>query len=281
MQYGAQGIDTIVWDEMYYLYQPNGKTFPEFSLDPEAIRLSADKKTLYYSSEGDRKRKIKPFLYEMTLDGKFVRELFLPENFKFEENKGMIHNGALESISLTTTNPDHIWIINEEPLLEDGPRADIYPTKSPLRMSLLDIKNNKLLNQYVHHLGTIAAPPLKEFDFKVNTVPEILTTDANEFLVLERAYVQDVGNFINVFLCEINDATDVKEASSLVEHDYKPMSRKLWIDFSKYPTKPDNIEGITWGKTLPNGNRTLIFVSDNNFNDTQITQFWLFEVMKK
>jgi len=280
MEYGSKGIDTIVWEEMHYILREDGSTFPESSIDPEAIRLSSTKNTLYYCSEGDRKRGVKPFLYEMTLDGKFIRKMALPHNFIFEENIGMIHNGALESISLST-NPDHLWIINEEPLLEDGPRADVYPTKSPLRLSLLNHKTGKLLYQFVYTLGTIAAPPIKEFDFKVNTVPEILALSDDEFLILERAYVQDIGNFINLFVCEIGEATDVKNIHSLVEYDYKPISRRLWIDFSKYGIKPDNIEGITWGKTLPNGNRTLIFVSDNNFNDSQINQFWLFEVVKK
>ncbi len=40
----------------------------------------------------------------------------------------------------------------------------------------------------------------------------------------------------------------------------------------------DNIEGITFGPTLPNGHRTLIFVADNNFSPLQKTQLLLFEV---
>jgi hypothetical protein len=40
----------------------------------------------------------------------------------------------------------------------------------------------------------------------------------------------------------------------------------------------DNIEGVTFGPDLPNGHKTLIFVSDNNFSKEQKTQFLLFEV---
>jgi hypothetical protein len=39
----------------------------------------------------------------------------------------------------------------------------------------------------------------------------------------------------------------------------------------------DNIEGITFGPTV-NGKRTLILVSDNNFNPAQFTQFVAFTV---
>lgn len=40
----------------------------------------------------------------------------------------------------------------------------------------------------------------------------------------------------------------------------------------------DNIEGVCWGPKLPNGKRSLIFVSDNNFSPLQQTQLLLFEV---
>jgi hypothetical protein len=36
---------------------------------------------------------------------------------------------------------------------------------------------------------------------------------------------------------------------------------------------------MCWGPTLPNGNRTLLFVSDDNFNPRQITQFLAFEFL--
>ena len=44
---------------------------------------------------------------------------------------------------------------------------------------------------------------------------------------------------------------------------------RLWLD---------NIEAISFGPTLPNGNRTLVLLSDNNFQNSQQTQFLAFEV---
>ena len=44
--------------------------------------------------------------------------------------------------------------------------------------------------------------------------------------------------------------------------------------------KLDNTEGMTFGPRLPNGNRTLVFVSDDNFRKSQITQFLAFEVIE-
>ena len=42
----------------------------------------------------------------------------------------------------------------------------------------------------------------------------------------------------------------------------------------------DNIEGVSCGPRLANGNRSLVFVSDYNFNRSQVTQFLAFEVVR-
>ena len=42
----------------------------------------------------------------------------------------------------------------------------------------------------------------------------------------------------------------------------------------------DNLEGITFGPLLPNGHKTLLFVADNNFSNTEKAQLLLFEVLE-
>ncbi|WP_259337315.1 hypothetical protein [Staphylococcus succinus] len=39
------------------------------------------------------------------------------------------------------------------------------------------------------------------------------------------------------------------------------------------------MEGMTFGKKLPNGNDSLVLVVDNNFNKTQKTELLAFEVI--
>ena len=38
----------------------------------------------------------------------------------------------------------------------------------------------------------------------------------------------------------------------------------------------DNVEGMAFGKKLPDGRRSLVLVSDNNFSPAAFTQFLLF-----
>uniref|UniRef100_UPI003F9FC6AC esterase-like activity of phytase family protein n=1 Tax=Pseudomonas promysalinigenes TaxID=485898 RepID=UPI003F9FC6AC len=74
--------------------------------------------------------------------------------------------------------------------------------------------------------------------------------------------------------------TDVRSFKSLVGASYKPMKRELLLEMpvTYQGVKLDNIEGISWGPRLTNGNRTLVLVADNNFADNQVTQFLAFEV---
>jgi len=39
----------------------------------------------------------------------------------------------------------------------------------------------------------------------------------------------------------------------------------------------ENVEGLTFGKDLENGHKSLILVTDNNFSSTQKIQFILFD----
>ncbi|PTI78758.1 hypothetical protein BU064_06995, partial [Staphylococcus succinus] len=60
----------------------------------------------------------------------------------------------------------------------------------------------------------------------------------------------------------------------------KPLKKELIANLNHHDIKKvDNIEGMTFGKKLPNGNDSLVLVVDNNFNKTQKTELLAFEVM--
>ena len=75
-------------------------------------------------------------------------------------------------------------------------------------------------------------------------------------------------------------ATDISNNSSLkIKPAEKPVSKKLLLNMDDLGIYIDNIEGVTFGPTLPNGHKTLLLVSDNNFLPIEKTQFMLFEVI--
>jgi len=59
----------------------------------------------------------------------------------------------------------------------------------------------------------------------------------------------------------------------------KAVKKKLLLNMDDLKIYTDNIEGVTFGPTLSNGHRSLIFVSDNNFASFQKTQLLLFEIL--
>jgi hypothetical protein len=88
-------------------------------------------------------------------------------------------------------------------------------------------------------------------------VTDILALKRRKLLVTERSY---------------NGKFSIKVFTVRLSH-----KKRLLIDMNKLPITIDNIEGATWGPRLANGHRSLIFLSDNNFEPSEKTQFLLFE----
>ncbi|HUM66399.1 MAG TPA: esterase-like activity of phytase family protein, partial [Chitinophagaceae bacterium] len=82
-------------------------------------------------------------------------------------------------------------------------------------------------------------------------------------------------------LADANEAENIAGNISLEQYpSSKPMKKKLLLDMNKeLEVEVFNVEGITWGPRLSNGNRSLVLVTDNNFNPRERTQFFLFEVI--
>ena len=109
--------------------------------------------------------------------------------------------------------------------------------------------------------------------------------DNHRMLVLERAYMVGLSdkarNSMRLYAIDTRQATDTLNVAALDPGNHTPASKTLLADFAHYPvlTRLDNTEGMCWGPTLPNGHKTLLFVSDDNFNPQQITQFLAFEFL--
>lgn len=286
------GAPKVSFERAVILQQADGKPYPNTETggdvpDPESIRFDASGSALWWSTEGDRKLGLSPFVRKAQLDGEFIAELALPAMFTIDkaQERGPRHNLGCESLSLA---PDHdaLWVGMESALYEDGP---IATTKAGTvsRFSKFD-RAGKLIGQYAYPVDPIQAVPTgKNAD---NGVSEILALDDERLLVLERSGVEGANGvwtvYIRLYQADVAGATNVTEVSALGGADYRPMTKKLLLDLSMLPElgspglpKIDNIEGVGFGPVLPNGHRSLVLVSDNNFNPEQITQFLAFEVV--
>lgn len=264
----------------------NWNTTPTTSADPEDIRFNPKTNTLVWSSEGarvitaDKDVLQDPSLNFMDLNGDFLGDVTLPENLKMQQQeKGPRNNGTLEGITFDK-NYKNIYTNIEEPLFEDGNQANT--SKGGLiRLYQFDVKTKKNTAQYGYQLEPIAREPDPKDAFAVNGVSAIQHYGKNQLLVVERSYSTGTqACTVKVFLCDLKKATNVKNYASLENQKLELASKKLVLNMDDLGIFIDNIEGLTFGPKLANGNPSLIFISDNNFSDKQKTQVLVFELVK-
>lgn len=264
----------------------NWNTTPTTSTDPEDLRYNPKTNTLIWGSEGarvitgDKQVLQNPSLNFMDLKGNFLGNVTLPENLKMQQlENGPRNNGTLEGITFDKKYKN-IYTNIEEPLFEDGDQANTR-NGGFIRIYQFDAKTKKNTAQYGYQLEPIALEPNPKGAFAVNGVSAIQYYGKNQLLVVERSYSTGTqACTVKVFLCDLKKATNVKNYPSLQNQKLELASKKLILNMDDLGIFIDNIEGLTFGPKLVNGNPSIIFVSDNNFSDKQKTQVLVFEVVK-
>lgn len=286
LDYDAAGFNGVTINSQTYMQRPDGTTFPSNArtVDPEGLRV-APNGNLYWSSEGNwnanAASRYQPFVREMTTSGVFVREFATPAMYNYVDNAttGGRNNKLFEA--LTVTPDGTIYTANEDALVQDGPITSIG-NGSVVRLTALNPVSGAAGAQYAYELPPIPVDAVPGAPFGPdNGLPELLAISDTQFIAIERAFAFGVGNTIRLTLAEITaDTTDVSSFASLTGVDYTPMRRTLLLEMpiTYEGITLDNIEGVSWGKTLANGNRTLVLVADNNFSATQSTQFIALEI---
>jgi hypothetical protein len=108
-----------------------------------------------------------------------------------------------------------------------------------------------------------------------------LTRD-RELVVTSEGYANSLvdpgtGKSIKLYDVALPGATNVNGAESLNElRRVRPADKRLLFDLDRLRIPLDNEEGLTFGPRLPDGRRSLVLVSDNNFAASRFTQFLLF-----
>ena len=294
----ALGMDGLGEPELLgvsTLRQANGSAYPSALQggpvpDPEAIRWRAASNTLLWTSEGHASSGTAPWLREARPDGSFVREFALPAMFNFQAGAGPRGNLTLEGLALAPGGQT-AWIAMENALQQDGPMPTVEAPGGPCRFTQIDLASGKALQQIAYVPDAIPRAPVPSTAFADNGVAEILMLDGERMLVLERAYMAgwgtEAGNSLRLYVINTRQASDTLDLPSLQAGGYRPAGKTLLADFSAF-TGPgagprlkrlDNTEGMSWGPVLPNGHRSLVFISDDNFSARQISQWLAFEFL--
>lgn len=287
-----KGIDSVNFTSVTILKNKNGVPYPDInkdrihSADLEAMRYDPTRNEMIWSSEGQRRPVEKQFqdpeIVIVSPNGQYKDSFELPANLHIQPAElGPRHNSVLEGLSFDE-DYSHIYVSVEEPLYEDGPRAGTGDSTAWVRFLKFDRNTRKQVAQYAYEIGAIPYPANPPGAFKVNGISDILYIGNNQFIVIERAYSTGrAPSDVRVYLADATGAEDISANPSLKNQPAKkPIKKKLIIDMNKSLDRYiDNIEGVTFGPLLPNNHRTLLFVSDNNFDERQKNQFFLYEII--
>ncbi|GFG75398.1 esterase-like activity of phytase family protein [Mycobacterium botniense] len=237
--------------------------------DPEGIAYDAVRQRLYWSSEGERITDgravlLDPWIRVAALDGSYLGQFRLPAGLAMSAaGTGPRRNRVLEGLTLT---PDgkFVFAAMEQPGYHDGDP----PNRSHgalTRITKFDVDTQAPVAQYAYPLEPAAAPA------DSNGLTDLVALSDTTFLVLERA--ESVAPAVRIFRADVGAATDVLALPSLTGTAVTPMRKALVADLSATVSPLDNIEGITVGPELPDGRRSVVLVSDDNFSPAQLTQF--------
>ena len=285
-------IDTVAFTDVTFLKNkegnnyPNSQTDPYHTPDPEAMRYNTTNNTLVWCSEGERI--VKPGktvledggITEIDTIGNYIDTFQLPSQLQMHSyESGPRQNSVFEGVTFADDYKT-LFVNVEEPLYDDGSRAGLNDTTGITRILQFDIDTKKPVAQYAYILDPVAHAPIPANAFKINGIPDILFLEKNKFLVIERSY--STGRFgctIKVFVADISFAENIDSVASLKNKTgLKTATKKLLLNMDDLGISIYNIEGVTFGPILPDGKRSLLFVSDNNFDFLQKTQFLLFEI---
>ncbi|MBS7703938.1 esterase-like activity of phytase family protein [Chelatococcus asaccharovorans] len=283
LAYDAAAFHDARIDKAVTLLDTGGQPFPLRGVDPEALRLHAGSGALYWTSEGDTTAGIDPVLRAAAADGRFLREIKLPARYrvsadgKIDLKRGPRNNLAFEGLALSP-DAQTLIVALENALIQDGPKASLTET-SPVRIATFDIASGQPGPEWVYVTDPIPQAPAKAGGFADNGVSDILALDDGALLVMERGYSTGKGNSIRLYRTDRQNATDVSGIDALAGAAWTPLGKTLVLDLATLGVALDNFEGMDFGPRLPNGNRTLVLVSDDNFNDAQVTKFLAFEIV--
>ena len=210
-----------------------------------------------------------PFLREVSAEGETTGETLrlLPVPARF--TAGVRENAGFEALSLSADGRT-LWTANETALTQDAPDLDAaFYGRHPVRLLRYERRGDSFAP--AAELAYLVEPiERRGTGFKVRGVVDLLPLPEGGLLSLEREFVEGVGMKVQLFRVDTAGATDVSGVESLSGGGWTPVRKTLLYDFSSLA--PDNLEGMAFGPELPDGDRTLILVSDDNFDEKQATQ---------
>ncbi|MBL7670882.1 MAG: esterase-like activity of phytase family protein [Bdellovibrionaceae bacterium] len=200
---------------------------------------------------------------------------------------GMISNKGFEGLSLSPSGQT-LMVVNEFSLFQDYDEDDC--NKNPRTASCDTPVRIVTLKATTGVNGGFSQA--EQYHYRMepgvgNGVSEILAIDDNSLLVLERAFDPNQQKVTSrLFKVTLEPESRIVSGTSLKRTLIPPLKKKLILDLDGLTSQLsagfrsiDNFEALAFGPLSPNGRRTLIMATDNNFNPGQRTSLLFFEIL--
>lgn len=268
----AFSIDVL---EAIALKDLNQNLFAKDERDPEAIAMLGN--NILWASERSHTIELS------NLQGDFVQDfsVIIP-SYYYGDNKswGLRKNQSFEGMSISPGGK-YLFVAIETALIQDGdvPSIDKPSMARILKLQIEEYNKLNLIGEYLYEVSKIKTA--SSYNIHDNGIGDILAIDENTLLVIERngyAVAEGYEKFdfnIQVFKADLTHASNIMGVERISDSPFKAAEKEVFIDFEAYINRPDNIEAIAFGPNL-NGQKTLLFASDNNFQPYQTNQFYLF-----
>ncbi|MGQ9872696.1 esterase-like activity of phytase family protein [Leptodesmis sp.] len=280
-------IKQVTVEGVTFITDETGQPFAKGTVDPEGIALSP-LGTLFISSEGVARDQIPPFVREFDLKtGRWKRSLPIPERYKpgtkDGQPQGVGDNLGFEALTLNMSGgstvaiePFRLFTATESALMQDS--SPEHPQQGESRNRMLHYSVDPTYSLLVsEHLYPLDSPPSGAM---FHGLTDLLAIDqAGHFLSLERS-LGPAGFTVKVFQLTLGGASDTSMIDSFKGSipAVKPIQKKLLLDLNQLDISLDNLEGMTLGPRLPDGNPSLVLISDDNFSQKQTSQMLLFRL---
>lgn len=278
-----------------YLPLPHASGMPAGS-DAEGIAVSRSGR-IYVASEGvqTHEPRVPPSITVYDRRAEYLGSLPVPDRFvppdRGPPGRGVRNNAGFESLTLS---PDerHLFTATELPLVQDG-EPPSFEHGALVRILEYEAEGDAFRpsREFAYPLDPLAKPAFPP-GFAINGAVELLALGGRDLLVLERCFVREAGaggsslTRIRIYRASLAGATEISRVESLGRRRVRPARKTLLLDLADVKglspelAQLDNFEGMAFGPPLPDGSRTLLLVSDDNFSALQRTSFLLFRILR-
>ncbi len=267
-------------ENVTFLLDETGNRYAPGTIDPEGIAVSP-RGTVFISSEGNTSKNIAPFIGEFELQtGQKKLNLPLAQRYlkNSEREQGIRENLGFESLTLNqnglaTDDPFRLFTATESALVQD------ITSESESRIRFLHYVINPIGSPILvaEHLYLL---DLSDPETIANGLTELVAlSKEGYFLSLERTF-GFTGFGAKIYQVVVGNATDTSTIANLQDiSNIQVFKKKLLLNLTDLGIHLDNLEGMTIGSRLPDGSRSLVLISDDNFNNEQVTQLLLFRLI--